>query len=164
MNVTLKEAAVLVVVTGGRFKYICKPKVIHFNTFDFNRGSLEWAIWDIYLAKNEDLLCHVTDASLIYILLEIMSIGRATFAQNLSERQFECTVDDLVDRDLLVPEPSNIHYFLPACIHCVYQLWKYELSQDLSINLVRALRYPMGRPHAELLEWYCHTNYIQPAM
>jgi hypothetical protein len=163
-NVSLEDAAARIVVTGGRFQCMRTPETIHVNIFDFDRGGLEWAIWDIYLSKNENLLCGISDDQAIHQLLQVESVGRATLAQILSERHFECTVDDLVDKDLLVPEPGNPHYFLPACIHCVYQLWKYERSQDLSIDLMRALRYPAGRPHAELLEWYCHVDSIYPSM
>ena len=75
-------------------------------------------------------------------------------------------MDDLVDKDILVPRPGNPHSFLPACIHCVYQLWQYERAHGMSsIELVRALRYPMGRhAHAELLEWHCHVDSIAPSM
>ena len=113
---------------------------------------------------NDNLLGRVTDDSLMPLLLKINSVGKNTLAEILSERQFECSVDDLVDRDLLVPEPGNPHYFLPACIHCVYQLWKYQRSHDLSLELARALRYPEGRLHAELLEWYCDIDSVQPSI
>jgi hypothetical protein len=163
-NVSAEAAAHCVVVTGGRFEYVLNPEIRHFDIFKFKRGSLEWAIWDMYLAKNENLLLRIKNDSEIHMLLEIVDIGRDTLERILLEREFDCNVDDLVDKDILVPRPGNPHYFLPACIHCVYQLWQYERAHGMSIELVRALRYPMERPHAELLEWYCHVDSIACSM
>lgn len=31
-------------------------------------------------------------------------------------------------------------------------------APNISMDLILALRYPVGRPHAELLEWYCNCE------
>ena len=87
-NVSAEAAAHCVVVTGGRFEYVVlNPEIRHFDIFKFKRGSLEWAIWDMYLAKNENLLLRIKNDSEIHMLLEIVDIGRDTLERILYERE-----------------------------------------------------------------------------
>lgn len=162
-SITEDEARTWIVLTGGRFKYLLQPMDSDYNIFHYPRRSVSWVMRERFMERNEKLLHSITFPSQNLRLLGIMAIGRSHLEEALTKHHLPGAVDDLVDQDLLVPKPGDPHFFFPACLYCVYQLWVYERAQDLSLALVRALRYPVGRPHAELLEWYCHNSSIQPA-
>jgi hypothetical protein len=126
-QVSLEEVKNRIVRTGGRFQYLLQ-NIIYCKIFDYNHSDPEWAIWSHFLRHNENLLSQVvSDESNLSLLLNMISIGRDILQDLLDAHQFKCVVDDFVDKDILVPEPGKQHYFLPAWIYCVYQLWKYEL-------------------------------------
>lgn len=157
---------------GGRFRYIKdstratleQPLI----SATYSRNGIEWRIYREFIRMNprvmKDSYNKEQKSWQWDALLELGHIGRVRIEELIPDIQLcQFEVDDLVDRDVLIPLLEDRHSFKPAFIGDVCDVYESDISHNIPLPLLQALHYPAGRTNGEQLEWYCSTESLNPS-
>ena len=114
------------------------------------RNGIEWRIFREIIKMNpkvvEDSYNKGQKSWLWDALLELGHVGRVRIEDLIAViQQCQFEVDDLLDRDVLIPVFGDRLSFKPAFIGDICNVYESNISHNIPLPLLQALHYPAGR-------------------